>query len=207
MTINFNNHELQRLIYKLFVSKKWEPLFITCEMSITRRVASEQIFGEAREFGKVKLFPESFRGFYPPRRATRRQGALIRISINRQRNGARIDHFVSVFWKRPGGRNRLLAQTLAHKNFKLVLVCQPGRVISIDCEDNVPFWKLSPPNRSSSLENPPSQPNSKPIEIPSKTSSNIFRLFDLYSVAFFHSRIEEYVRIVFNHTDVYFEYN
>lgn len=95
------------------------------------------------------------------RRATRRQRALIRISINRQRNGARIDHFVSVFWKRPGGRNRLLAQTLAHKNFKLVLVCQPGRVISIDCEDNVPFWKLSPPNRSSSLENPPSQPNSK----------------------------------------------
>lgn len=148
-------------------------------MSITRRVASEQIFGEAREFGKVKLFPESFWGSYHPRRATRRQGALIRISINRQRNGARIDHFVSVFWKRPGGRNRLLAQTLAHKNFKLVLVCQPGRVISIDCEDNVPFWKLSPPNRSSSLENPPSQPNSKPIEIPSKTSSNIFRLFDL----------------------------
>lgn len=185
MTINFNNHELQRRIYKLFVSKKWESLFITCEMSITRRVASEQIFGEAREFGKVKLFPESFRGFYPPRRATRRQRALIRISINCQRNGARIDHFVSVFWKRPGGRNRLLAQTLAHKNFKLVLVCQPGRVISIDCEDNVPFWKLSPPNRSSSLENPPSQPNSKPIEIPSKTSSNIFRLFDLYSVAFF----------------------
>lgn len=109
-------------------------------------------------------------------RATRRQGALIRISINRQRNGARIDHFVSVFWKRPGGRNRLLAQTLAHKNFKLVLVCQPGRVISIDCEDNVPFWKLSPLNRSSSLENPPSQLET---EIPSKTSSNIFRLFDL----------------------------
>lgn len=199
--MNFNNHELQRLIYKLFVSKKWEPLFITCEMSITRRVASEQIFGEAWEFGKVKLFPESFRGFYPPRRATRRQGALIRISINRQRNGARIDHFVSVFWKRPGGRNRLLAQTLAHKNFKLVLVCQPGRVISIDCEDNVPFWKLSPPPwKILPL-------NSKPIEIPSKTSSNIFRLFDLYSIAFFHSRIEEYVRIVFNHTDVYFEYN
>lgn len=141
------------------------------------------------------------------RRATRRQRALIRISINRQRNGARIDHFVSVFWKRPGGRNRLLAQTLAHKNFKLVLVCQPGRVISIDCEDNVPFWKLSPLNRSSSLENPPSQPNSKSIEIPSKTSNNIFRFFDLYSIAFFHSRIEEYVRIVFNHTDVYFEYN
>lgn len=164
-------------------------------------------FSARLEIGKVKLFPESFREFYRPRRATRRQRALIRISINRQRNGARIDHFVSVFWKRPGGRNRLLAQTLAHKNFKLVLVCQPGRVISIDCEDNVPFWKLSPPNRSSSLKNPPSQPNSKPIEIPSKTSNNIFRLFDLYSIAFFHSRIEEYVRIVFNHTDVYFEYN
>lgn len=125
---------------------------------------------------------KSFRVCYP-----QQHRALIRISINRQRNGARIDHVVSVFWKRLGGRNRLLAQTLAHKNFKLVLVCQPGRVISIDCEDNVPSSKLSS-ERPSSLERSRSALNSKHR---SQASRNIFRFIRFFS-------LESKIRIVFD---------
>lgn len=123
-------------------------------------------------FWKVKLLPDSFENKILPQQ----HRALIRISINRQRNGARIDHVVSVFWKRLGGRNRLLAQTLAHKNFKLVLVCQPGRVISIDCEDNVPSSKL-PSERPSSLERSRSALNSKHR---SQASRNIFRFIRFF---------------------------
>lgn len=118
---------------------------------------------------------------------TRQHRALIRISINRQRNGARIDHVVSVFWERLGGRNRLLAQTLAHKNFKLVLVCQPGRVISIDCEDNVPSSKL-PSERPSSLERSRSALNSKHR---SQASRNIFP-FIRFIIFFFFARLRRY---------------
>ena len=81
------------------------------------------------------------------RRTTTRPRVLIRISINRLGNGVRVDQWhARVFWKPANCRietRRLLAQTLAHKNCKLVLVCPVERVISIDCPGRrVPFWKL-----------------------------------------------------------------
>lgn len=175
----FQNIFLQKTRKNIFdlLSVKWA---LHDELHLNKLAAFEirKLFPDSRTVPTIK----SFR-VYCPRGAT----TLIRISINHQRNGARIDHLVSVFWKRPGGRNRLLAQTLAHKNFKLVLVCQPGRVISIDCEDNVPFWKL--PSEPFFLLG--KIPLSTEFETDRNSIANIEKyLFDLsYSIAiifFFH---------------------